>query len=75
METDGNGGEEKEEKEQAKALKTKSYQKIVKKEKKVQDKLDNEEKLKSSNSSELEKTPAFDENKVSPTSWKGIGCG
>lgn len=43
METDGNGGEEKEEKEKGKSLKTKSYQKIVKNEKKVQDKLDKED--------------------------------
>tara|TARA_R110001592_G_scaffold30460_2_gene109049 strand:- start:1935 stop:4082 length:2148 start_codon:yes stop_codon:yes gene_type:complete len=66
METDGDNGEEKEEKELGKSLKDKSYQGKVKKEKETQDKLDNEEKLKSSNSSELEKTPAFDENKVSP---------
>tara|TARA_R110002096_G_scaffold30721_6_gene91323 strand:- start:4527 stop:6794 length:2268 start_codon:yes stop_codon:yes gene_type:complete len=43
MEDDSKGGEEKEEKEQGKSLKDTSYQKIVKNEKKVQDKLDKED--------------------------------
>jgi hypothetical protein len=42
-EDDTEGGEEKEEKEQGKSLKDASYQKIVKNEKKVQDKLDKED--------------------------------
>jgi hypothetical protein len=43
METDSEGGEEKEEKEQGKSLKDPSYQKIVAKEKEVQKKIEDED--------------------------------
>ena len=63
MEDDSKGGEEKEEKEQGKSLKDTSYQKIVKNEKETHDKLDAEKS--GSSNDELEKSTAFDENKVS----------
>ena len=59
--------EEKTKKNNVKKLFNTPTQKIKKKkEAKIQDKINGEDDTTSSNSDELEKTPAFDENKVSP---------